>query len=405
MNKRYDVIIIGGGLAGVFTALKLIGHDLKILMVDKTLPESKNSLGGFTSFSGAKFSLLPAGQGQIPLVGNIEQLNIRTKEVLDILNLEASMHNSEDYTYKSINKKNLRSYESILLDPNEIDDLLKMLINKLSFECEVINGTATKISKADAWMVEVESTENPEVHLKFECDTIFYAGGRSTNDILVQAGAQILDGKGLDLGVRFEFLDKSATSNLRALGPDAKIIHENCRTFCLNSPGTIYYYESSGIKIPGGVVAFKNEPKSNFAIQCRVRNKATYLPTTLNKIKTIQRELEKESQIIRTGLPFGELKSHLEYIYDPSIVYQLEKFCQLLDQRNLIDWSQQYKVHTPLLDWHWNTYAKPHSHMTSLQNIYVVGDSAGHARGLLQACLSGWIAGEEYLNAQSKTYI
>lgn len=405
MNERYDVVIIGGGLAGVFTALKLIGHDLKILIIDKILPESKNSLGGFTGFSGAKFSLLPAGQGQIPLVGNIEQLKIRTKEVLEALNLKASIHDSEDCSYISTDKKNLRSYESILLDPNEIDNLLKMLINKLSSECEIINGTATKISKADSWIVEVESTKMSKSHLKFECDTIFYAGGRSTNDILVQAGAQTLDGKGLDLGVRFEFLDKSATSNLRALGPDAKIIHENCRTFCLNSPGTIYYYESSGIQIPGGIVAFENEPKSNFAIQCRVRNKASYLPATLSKIQTISMELKQESHIIRTGLPFGDLKSYLEYIYDSSIANQLEDFCQLLDQRNLIDWSQQYKVHTPLLDWHWNTYAKPHSHMTSLPNIYVAGDSAGHARGLLQACLSGWIAGEEFLNAKSKTYI
>ena len=136
MNERYDVVIIGGGLAGVFTALKLIGHDLKILIIDKILPESKNSLGGFTGFSGAKFSLLPAGQGQIPLVGNIEQLNIRTKEVLEVLNLKASIHDSEDCSYISTDKKNLRSYESILLDPNEIDNLLKMLINKLSFECE-----------------------------------------------------------------------------------------------------------------------------------------------------------------------------------------------------------------------------------------------------------------------------
>ena len=134
MNERYDVIIIGGGLAGVFTALKLIGHNLKILIIDKTLPEAKNPLGGFTSFSGAKFSLFPAGQGQIPLVGSVKQLNIKTKEVLDILNLKIEISDSEDCSYTSNEKEMLRSYESILLDPNEIDKLLKMLVSRLTSE-------------------------------------------------------------------------------------------------------------------------------------------------------------------------------------------------------------------------------------------------------------------------------
>lgn len=51
----------------------------------------------------------------------------------------------------------------------------------------------------------------------------------------------------------------------------------------------------------------------------------------------------------------------------------------------------------PLLDWHWHTFATPSSHLTSLPGVYALGDSSGHARGLLQASVSGWLAAEEYL--------
>ena len=50
MSKKlqYDVAIIGGGLAGISAALELLGHDLKIVLIDR---DSERNLGGLATKS------------------------------------------------------------------------------------------------------------------------------------------------------------------------------------------------------------------------------------------------------------------------------------------------------------------------------------------------------------------
>ncbi|MEX0827554.1 MAG: hypothetical protein WD005_01240, partial [Haliea sp.] len=79
-------------------------------------------------------------------------------------------------------------------------------------------------------------------------------------------------------------------------------------------------------------------------------------------------------------------------------VIQLEDFISQLSDASLVDLSLSHRMHFPLIDWHWPTYAKTGSAQTSEPRLYVAGDSAGHARGLLQAAVSGWLAAEEIAN-------
>ncbi|GAI24541.1 unnamed protein product, partial [marine sediment metagenome] len=71
MAKKYDVIIVGGGPAGIFTALELSqASDLNILLVEKGKDIDKRSslvcgLGGAGAFSDGKLTLTPQVGGRL----------------------------------------------------------------------------------------------------------------------------------------------------------------------------------------------------------------------------------------------------------------------------------------------------------------------------------------------------
>ena len=71
MAKKYDVIIVGGGPAGIFAALELSqASDLNILLVEKGKDIDKRSslvcgLGGAGAFSDGKLTLTPQVGGRL----------------------------------------------------------------------------------------------------------------------------------------------------------------------------------------------------------------------------------------------------------------------------------------------------------------------------------------------------
>lgn len=399
---RSDVIILGGGLAGLLTAIKLSRANVQVTLIDNSLPEASGKLGGFASFSGAKFSLPPAGMGLLPLVGSEEALNEIIEEVLSELGLsQEATHTSSDYPifplHQSESGYTYRKYQSVLLSPDGILDLLTLLKSKLPSSCHVIRGSADDLARDGGdWMLNVSSQGQDE--LTITAPSLFYAAGRLSSDLLINAGATPCTGKGLDVGVRFEMLSLSGLEGLRALGADAKIIINNCRTFCLNSPGLIYRYPFKSITIPGGVVADAAVTNANVGVLLRLSDKQENLERIENRATKLYADIINASNAINHGPPFGELSSLINDLYGHEVSEEISQFCYELGRLGLINWSVPYKVHLPLIDWHWPTFSNANSHKTSLENVYAVGDSSGHARGLLQAALSGWIAAGEYLN-------
>jgi hypothetical protein len=399
-----DVAVIGGGLAGILAAIRLVRSGKEVAIIDKSLMESHGSLGGFASFSGAKFSLPPAGLGLLPVVGDLKTLNEKIHQVLQVLELDdqprlaSGEHSSADEI--PIGEGTLlRKYESLLLSPEEIADLVARLAGKVKEKCIVVRGLACSLRPVGQdWEVGVQSLTSTR-YQDVRAGAVFFAGGRLASNLLLSAGAVPSSGKGLDVGIRFEFLHRAGVEGLRALGADAKIIGGSCRTFCLNSPGTIYRYPFGNISIPGGVVANESESKANFGVLFRMGDKQKNLTKIVEAAKSRWSMVLASGDELRTGVPFGPLASLLSELWGSDITEQIEGFCRSLGGLDLVDWSSPYLVHSPLIDWHWDTFSRPASHTTSLQNVYALGDASGHARGLLQASLSGWIAAEEYLRA------
>lgn len=390
----YDVLIVGAGLAGLIAALRLAERGLKPALVDYALPQSEGDLGGFAKFSGAKFSLPPAGMGLVPLAGGEDKLSRVIVHVLDYLGL--GEHQSEDSQDQSAAQSYLRSYRSIVLTPVQVTELVRQLEAQVKASGVPIHrGNCESISPSKSIAQAVISTHDAQKIISSR--KLIYAGGRLGTEVLRSAGVETTRGKGIDVGVRVEFFEPGGLKALRALGPDAKIIKGNCRTFCLNFPGEIYRYDFEHLRIPGGIVADAGGKKSNVGLLLRLENKSEVIAEIIQNTKALN--LENLNSGIKVENEFlGAAKPVLDQIIGEPRRAILENFAKHLQDQGLIDWRLPHKVHLPLIDWHWDTFSKHHTFQTSEPAIYCIGDASGHARGLLQAAISGYLVAEDLAN-------
>ena len=398
---KYDVTIIGGGLSGLCAALALGKVDVKVALIDRPVDSTGSGMGGFARFSGAKFSLPPAGLGLLPLVGSRENLSVLMNNVLDILGLLGRVpERSRDFNANFSDQQiglgvSTRNYDSIVLTPSEMGDLIARLTEQVNATCRILEGECLRISGANRrWDIEYQLVQSPELS-SLSSTAVFFAGGRSSSRLIIDVGCKETGGKGLDLGVRVEFPSRQDLKALRDLGPDAKVLADNCRTFCLNVPGHIYRYSFDSIMIPGGVVAEPSHTAGNVGLLYRHPNKALVLQEIINKAKS-SRDSCSRPFLASTDF-LGGAAPVLDQIYGSTVVGALNSFSGVLQELGLVCWTKPHYVHLPLLDWHWPTFCLPGTFRTGVKGIYVLGDSSGHARGLLQAAASGHIAAQEFL--------
>lgn len=383
-EHRFDTVIVGGGLAGLCACAAMLRKGTRVALFDRPLPQSGGRLGGFARFSGAKFSLFPAGSGLAPLVGGVDQLTALYASLVDFMQIGDDAY---DNAHRAVGDDlGLRSYHSIVLTPDEVESLLDRLAHAAA--AATIRMVGVKSIKPLEREFEVVA-ENGE---RVRAARVIVAAGRAGSDLLLRAGCEEQPGKGCDVGVRLEFPDRQSVAGLRALGPDAKIILKHTRTFCLNSPGEVFHYQWEGVSLPGGVVAHEQEVKSNFGVLCRVPDKAA----TLSRVKAATLEQMKG------GDSFSVKSSSLPLLRGPrypqilgkEVVEKINAFAVSLSEKQLVDFDRGYTVHFPLLDWHWPVFSLPKTFETTIPGIYAVGDTSGHARGLLQAAAAGWACGE-----------
>lgn len=382
-------VIIGGGLAGLMCARRLLVRGRPFKLINAPVTTLGHGLGGFAEFSGAKFSLLPAGTGLIPVAGSEQRLRGAIEDVTAILGLTRFRHvQSSDMALDFSESLRLRAYHSYVLMPSQIGGLISELAAAVP-TADVLEDRVTAVTfDGNNWRVQMERGELVEGR------AVVFASGRTGANLLAAAGAVDQPGRGTDLGVRLEFLSQEPLAPLRALGADAKVLWENCRTFCLNSPGAIFHYPADeGILIPGGVVAEPSVTAANVGLLCRVPNKRLASENFKRAAKKVgqTRALSYKANT-RSSIIDGEV---LTPFFGKEVVAALSTFVEKLDESKLIRLGGEIKVHYPLIDWHWPTFALPASFRTSMPGLYVIGDLAGHARGLLQSAVSGWLAGEE----------
>jgi uncharacterized FAD-dependent dehydrogenase len=394
-NAIYDLVIIGGGLAGISAAAALSKYPkIQALLIDCPAVEGATGYGGFARFSGAKFSPPPAGKNLRKLVQTDEELESAFDYFSSISKLGERLSINGDSLSKADQKiqdtdLEIRRYSSLVLNPQEMTDVINNVansiptwVNKLAGKCELISRSENGFS-----IILNESV--------IQTKAIMLAAGRVATANLLGDVTEETFNRGIDLGVRFEFSDKKDIRALRSLGADAKILWRNCRTFCLNYPGAVFRYPFGSISIPGGIVADNDAEGANFGILYRTPEKKESISKILAVCKRNGDHAVNRSISVQ-GAALGESEAILREIYPAVVVDELKKFCDLLSAAGLIDWKRPHIVHMPLIDWHWPVYGNVNSHRASIDGIWVVGDSAGHARGLLQAAISGILGIKEF---------
>lgn len=392
-----DVLVIGGGLAGLLCAEDLGRRGLRVLVLDRPLAAAQGLHGGFSVFSGAKFSLPPAGMGLAPVVGGVERLTELCLETIHRLGLAdripldwSSEESSRDDEPFSMDLR-LRRYRSIVLLPNEIRALVQRLHELTARVCEIETGSARQIYQSETgWSIEVTLARGDVAVV--DARVLVLAGGRTFSRDLLSQCIPAQSGKGIDVGVRIEFESLAGTEALYRLGADAKIISGDMRTFCLNHPGAIFWYEENGIWIPGGVVAEPGHDRSNVGILMRRPNRERILQVMSERSRGGPRGTTLEGARDWSNEAF---KNQLTSALGEKVAEEILEFVVRLHGVGLVNLAEPHRVHLPLIDWYWPTYALPNSLRSSAPNVWVLGDSSGHARGLLQSAVSGVAASSE----------
>lgn len=392
---EFDIVVVGGGMAGLMAAARAETVGLSAVLIDGGVPGTPGELGGFAPFSGAKFSLFPAGTGLSTIVGGDECLIERYRQLCaEFVGLgfpEFNLTEVEIAGREVAFERDLayRSYHSVLLSPRRMDDLLRAMAGRL-LKTRIVRGTATRLAIDERDGFKVSLSDGRDILGR----RLIVAAGRLGAELLEKAGIPQTAGKGIDVGIRLGFDSCGPLAGLRQLGPDAKFMANGVRTFCLNSPGQIFHYPGLGFSLPGGVVAAADGTEANVGILLRLEDRNRELQRLRGLAGSSQRP---PLRLVGSGLDLGWTEDARQILGQP-VIDQIEAFVKSLSESGLVALPPRYAVHYPLFDWHWPVFSQPGRLATGVPGVFAAGDTSGHARGLLQAALMGALAVEESLN-------
>lgn len=280
MNK-YDLIIVGAGASGVFTAYELtkLNPNIKILMIEKGHTLKKricpidgekikaciscpicnimNGYGGAGSLSDGKYNITNNFGGDLyKYVGNEEAINLMNyvDEVL------CSMGGSEAKLYSTANsgiKSKALQYDLHLLDAKVrhlgtdrnliiLGNIFKYLNEKIEmlFDTEVVD-----IDKVENGFKVIAGKEI------FYCDNLTLATGRSGSKWISKICEKFhikTESNRVDIGVRVE-LPAEVFDHITEDVYESKIVYktkkynDRVRTFCMNPHGEVVTENTNGI--------------------------------------------------------------------------------------------------------------------------------------------------------------
>ena len=442
MAKKYDVIIVGGGPAGIFAALELSqAADLSILLIEKGEDIDKRTnlvcgLGGAGAFSDGKLTLS-------------SQVGGRLRDYLGESNTETLIKYVDD-TYLKFGAPNklygvgdgvdeLRRQASLVqlrLIPVPLRHLgtercrlvLKAmrdyLTPRLELRLEVIASTVI-VDNGEVKGVETSSGE------RFDCHYLILAPGREGTDWLSTEAKRLgltMHINPIDVGIRVE-VPVAVMEKLTDVLHEAKLeflsksFDDRIRTFCMCPAGEVIMESTGGydpvITVNGHSYANRRTGNTNFALLVSTtftepfREPIAYgkylarLANILSGGVLVQRlgDLMQGQRStpgrIERGLVHPTLKSATPG--DLSFVLPYRHLSGLVEMIQAMDKLAPgvASPHTLLYGVEVKFYScRPQlspSLETEVSNMFATGDGAGISRGLVQASASGVMAAGEIL--------
>ncbi|BAX79499.1 NAD(P)/FAD-dependent oxidoreductase [Labilibaculum antarcticum] len=459
--KKYDVIIVGAGPAGIFCAYELVKNrdDLNILILEKgrgmdkrKCPKHTNGgkcvhckpcsittgWAGAGAFSDGKLSLSPEVGGTLPEYLGVEE-TIKLIKYTDEVYIEfgaASDIHGETLTLEmeKIRKKAIEANLKLVhcpvrhLGTEKAQELYRKLYDyvtkkgvEVHFNCAVEN----LILDGD----KIKGVKNGKGD--YFADLVLVSVGRDGADWLMKECSKesILTEVGVvDIGVRLECRNevmKEINDNFY----EAKLVHytktfdDKVRTFCSNPGGFVsseYYDDNLAVVNGHSFKDFKSD-NTNFALLvsqkftepfkapieygkhiARLANMLTNNQILVQRFGDLLRgRRTTSSRLLRNNI-IPTLKDavpgDLSLVLPHRIMKDIEEMILALDKVTPGLASDETLLYGVEVKFYSNiTKVDNGFQSTSVENLYLGGDGAGITRGLMQASINGVVIAREFL--------
>jgi len=455
--KKYDVIIIGSGPAGIFTALELLKSErsLKILIIEKgrditqrRCPSKERKVscttcrechllsgwGGAGAFSDGKLSLSPDVGGFLARYMDRKMVQSMIDHVDSIyLDYGAPHEVFGDDPAKIQDIERLASKNNLSLIPSKVrhigtDRCLKVL-RKMKDD---ISKRVDIIFRSEADQILTDENGYTGVKLKdgksFASDFLVLAPGREGSKWLEDEAKRLKLTQlknPVDVGVRVE-LPASVLEPLTGITYEPKLVFyskkfdDRVRTFCVNPYGEVVKEYLKGIwTVNGHSFADRRTNNTNFALLV-----STYFTEPFDEPISYGRYIAQLANFIGKGVIVqrlgdlhagrrstperiakgivrpslsdatpGDLSFALPYRYLSNILEMLEALDKIAPGVN----SRHTLLYGVEVKFYSMQLKLSNSLETEIGNVFAAGDGPGVSRGLIQASASGVIAAREIL--------
>jgi uncharacterized FAD-dependent dehydrogenase len=454
--KKYDVIIVGGGPAGIFAALELTKATREILILEKGKKLAKrhcpskeqgtaclgcqpcsvvSGWGGAGAFSDGKLTLSGEVGGFLDEYLTKEELSKLIRYVDDVylrFGAPAQVYGEDEETITRIEKK------AVLSDLRFIPSRIRHLGSGRTLEVlqameDYLTGQGVEIrteETCEELLVEKGRVTGVRTNsgLEIPASFVILAPGRQGAGWLAGEAARLgLETRvnPVDIGVRVE-LPAEVMGELTSVLYEGKFVfysrffEDRVRTFCMCPHGEVVMENNDGlITVNGHSHAHKKTPYTNFALLVSktftepfkepikygryIAGLANLLGggVLLQRLGDLQAGRRSTPERIKKGLVRptlkeatpGDLSLVLPYRHLRAVLEMLEALDGIapgVNSRNTLLYGVEVKFYSSRLE-------LSNSLETEIENLFAAGDGAGVTRGLMQASVSGVVAGREIM--------